>query len=108
MKRIVAWLQSVKWVAWVVLAVVIAVGLLILRFGFRSPSWPGGTTPGTPGPLVPPEVQARVEKAEEQALEARVRASATAAAQTTELAEIGKIPDGRERRQRLAAMLSRM
>ena len=108
MKRIVAWLQSVKWVAWVVVAAAVAVGVLILRYSFRAPPKPGTTGAGTGEPLVPPEVQARVEQAEEQALIARVQATATATTQVGELDAIGKIPDGKVRRQRLAAMLGRL
>lgn len=92
-----------KWVAWIVFAAVVAVLVLVLRRLFSSPS--DKDRARYTMPAVPSAVQQRVEHAEEQAQVARVQASVHAEAKKEELQQIQQIPNGTERRRRLADML---
>lgn len=113
MKTFLAWVARFRWVAWIVLAAVIAIGVLLIRRLFAGTN----DRQKFQMPAVPPEVQRQVEKAEERALVARVEAHTLAEAKKQELVEIVKIPDGpmpdgqdggKERRKRLAALLQNL
>jgi hypothetical protein len=56
-------------------------------------------------PEIPKALREKVAIAEEEALVARVEARVEAAKEVEKLQEVAKIPDGAERRKRLAAML---
>ncbi len=93
-----------KWLLWTVLAFGVAVVTWLLRSLFS------GHTPEGPTklPTIPAKLQAKVDKAEEEALKARVEATVTAVEDKKELEEIAKIPDGKERRKRLADKLRQL
>lgn len=103
MKDIAAFFARFRWALWVVLAVGAAVLLWALSrlFDPRNPEEPVFRLPE-----VPQALKERVQKAEEDALVARVRASATAESQRAEVQTIMQIEDGAERRRRLAAHLA--
>jgi hypothetical protein len=101
MKKLVAWVKSIKWLAYAVLAVSFGVLLLILRNLFFGPKPKGPERL----PDVPPKLREKVEKAEEAALRAKVEANVTAEAEKKAVEEILKIDDGKERRRRLAEKL---
>lgn len=108
MKTVLAWIQRFRWVAWVVLAAVIAAGTLILRRMFAGPPSPEEQRRFAM-PAVPEAVARQVARAEERASVSRIQASAQAEAKKEELQQVLQIPDGddggKARRARLAAML---
>ena len=71
MQWLISKIKSVKWLGWVVLAGAVAVLTLVVRGLFAGPK-----TPGKRLPEVPEKLKAKVEKAEEDALIARVKAKA--------------------------------
>ena len=105
MNTVLAWLKSVKWVAYVILAVGVGILLLVLRNLFAG-SKPTGTNSRLPD--VPPALQAKVDQVEEEALQAKATAKATTDAQVQQIKTISQIPDGAERRKQLAQMLQNM
>jgi hypothetical protein len=94
------WKQA-SWVLWALVALTFAVVVWTLRGLFHGPANVGPTRL----PLVPEKLQAKVDKAEEEALKAKVEATVKAEEAKHALEEIGKIPDGAERRRRLAERL---
>jgi len=60
----------------------------------------------TPTTEALPALRQKVERAEEESLIARTRASAVAEEHHRAIEDIAKVPDGKERRARLAALLS--
>jgi hypothetical protein len=101
---VIGWLKkfwtSSKWVAWVVIAVAVVVVLWLARTLFtRNPYAP------TKLPEVPDALKKKVQKAEEDALIARVKANAEADAAKKILDTAAEIDDGEERRKRLAEAL---
>lgn len=96
--------KHLKWIVWTVIAVATTFLAIIFK-GFEvAPKGPGSKkTPSLP-PL-PDKVKKRVQKAEEEALVARVQAKAKEASSIQEIAEIKQIPDDVERRKRLAKMM---
>jgi hypothetical protein len=101
MTVLLTWLKTAKWVLYLVLAIAAGILLFSLRKLFVIPRPTGPTRL----PDVPPALQAKVEKAQEEALKAKVEARVTADADKQELVEILKIDDGVERRKRLADKL---
>jgi len=96
-------LARMQWWAWALLGVLLAAGIFFLKLISSRPKEP---LPSVYTP--PPEIQARVEKAEETALRARVEARVTAEHQRQELEHVAKIPEGALRRKRLAELLRRL
>lgn len=101
MSKVLAYLKQAKWILWVVLAAGFAVVVILVRRLFSGPPSTGPTSL----PTVPPALQAKVEKAEEEALKARIEATVHADEDRKEIEEISKIPDGKERRKRLSDKL---
>ena len=97
-----AWLSRFRWALWAFLGVALAAGLWALRRLTLSPAELATSATG-PDPLAP--IQEKVTRAEEQALVARVQATAKADADRDRLAETMKVEDGAERRRRLAEHL---
>jgi hypothetical protein len=103
MKTVVAFLKSMKWVAWIILALGVGILFWFLRGLFDGPGPTGKGEDGSYLPPVPKKVQDKVDKAEEDALTTKAGNKATTDAERGELDVIRKIPDGKERRKRLAA-----
>lgn len=107
MATVRAWIARFQWVGWIVLAAVIAIFTLVLRRMFAGTS--DKDRERFQMPAVPPEVQQRVQMAEERATVARIQASTQADTKKEELQQVMQIPDGQdggaERRKRLAALL---
>lgn len=101
MTRIRALWKRTAWVLWVILAFTFAVLVWVVRGLFNGPKHAGPSRL----PPVPEKLQAKVDQAEEEALKARVEATAKAEEDKRDLEEIGKISDGAERRKRLAEKL---
>lgn len=102
-----AWVASARWYLLAAISAVLALFVLFLRITKRTPpELPAGQ--GTALPEVPRPLQDKVRAAEEQALVARVQATAQAEAHREALVEIAKVDDGAERRRRLAAMLQNL
>jgi uncharacterized membrane protein YdfJ with MMPL/SSD domain len=101
MTSLLIWLKSAKWVLYLILAVAAGILLLTLRKMFVIPRPIGPNRL----PDVPPALQAKVEKAQEEALKAKVAAKVTADTDKQELTQILQIDDGVERRKRLAEKL---
>jgi anti-sigma-K factor RskA len=101
--KIRAWLTKGSWALWVALSGVVVVLAFVLRRAFeqRAPEEPVFQLPA-----VPPKLQQKVEAAQEQALVARVQATAQAEGQKQQLAQVMAIDDGAERRRRLADLLT--
>ena len=96
-----AFLKKTKWVAWAVVGFVAVVVIWTLRGLFNGPRHAGPTVL----PPVPEKLREKVDKAEEEALKAKVEATVKAEEAKEELAEIATISDGAERRKRLAERL---
>lgn len=94
--------KHLKWFALGALAIGAAVLTLLLRGVFVPKR--GAGRPSLP-PL-PEGLKEKVQKAEEEALVARVEARVKAEHEVKELEEVAKIDDGAERRKRLAEMLN--
>lgn len=107
MKTLKAWFKTWWWVFLLVgVGCVLLLGLIFGFFFGKKRTVKGTATEGTGWlPPVPPALQEKVDKAEEAALTARVEATVKAEAQIKQLEEVKKEPDGKVRRQRLAAML---
>lgn len=101
MKKLTAWLKSMKWVVYVVIATGLGILLLVLRNIFAGPKPKGPERL----PDVPPKLREKVAQVEEEALKAKIEAKVTAEAEKKEVEEILKIDDGKERRKRLAEKL---
>lgn len=104
MKKLIAWLKSAKWVAYTVIAAVVGVILLVLRFLFFGPK------PDRPGrlPDVPEKLKEKVEKVQEEALQAKVESKVKAESDKKEIEVIMQIDDGKVRREKLAAKLKNL
>lgn len=102
MSKLRAFFQTVSWKVWAVLAAIVAVGAWVAHRLFLSP--PERVEPPSTGVL--PAVQERVVRAEERALVAKAQAAATAQEHHDAIQEIAKVEDGKERRRRLAELLS--
>lgn len=96
--------KRMKWLLLAILALGVVVVTWVLRSLFGGPKAEGPSRL----PPVPPKLQEKVDKAEEEALKARVEAKVTAETDKKELEEIGKIADGKERRKRLADKLKQL
>lgn len=101
------WLKKIwtssKWIALVVIAVAVVVVLWLARTLFtRDPHAPARL------PEVPDALKKKVQKAEEDALIARVKANAEAEAAKKILDDAATIDDGEERRKRLAEALRQL
>jgi len=103
MSKIKAALKFSKYVALAVIGFAVLVGLWLMRTLFTA-------DPAAPAklPEVPKKLKEKVEKAEEAALVARVEARVEATEAKKLLDEAADIDDGKERRKRLADMLSRL
>ena len=100
----IAWLKSAKWVVYLVLATIVGVLALTLRKLFVIPRPEGPTRL----PDIPPALRAKVEKAQEEAIKAKIEAKVTAEADKKDIVEILQIDDGIERRKRLADKLRQL
>ena len=95
-------LKNLKWIGLVVLSIVAAIVVAILRPRSPLPPKGGEAIPPPPRPL-----QDAVDRAEEAALVAKVKAKVEADNTTEALTEISKIDNGAERRKALAALLKK-
>lgn len=102
MKWVKATYARFKYVVWAIGGVVVVIFAALLKNIVVPPRKPGKKIAL---PEIPPVVQAKVDKAHEEALVARVEARVEAEAEVVKLEEVAKIDDGAERRKRLAAML---
>jgi hypothetical protein len=112
MKKIRAWLKTWWWVLLLIgLGCLVALGV-IFGFFFGKPSKRGESAMPIKYdgwlPRVADKTREKVEEAETKALESRVEATVKAEEQVKQLEEIKKVPEGRERRRRLAAMLKNL
>lgn len=96
------WLRTVKWWAWAAVGALLSVGAWILTRLFLAPH----EVEARPPAEAVVRAQANTAAAEEAALAARVEARTEAEAHRTTLTQIAAIPDGAERRRRLADMLT--
>lgn len=103
MTKLKAVWKRASWLLWAFVALTFAVVVWTLRGLFNGPKHAGPTRL----PPVPEKLRAKVDKAEEEALKAKVEATVKAEEAKHELEEIGKITDGAERRKRLAERLKR-
>jgi hypothetical protein len=103
MKWLKAQYTRYRYWVWVAAAVAVAILLFVLR-GLVVGSGKGKISL----PEIPEALKAKVAKAEEEALVARVEARVTAEQEVKELEEVAKIDDGVERRKRLAKMLENL
>ena len=101
MKSVVAWFQTSKWVLYLVASVILMILGMVLASLFHTPD-PSGTSRL---PEVPKPLQQKVEKAEEQALVAKVEAKVKSDTDRARLAEAQAVPEGAARRAALAAVL---
>lgn len=103
MKWLTAMFKQTKWVVWAVIATAAVVALWLLRTLFTA-------DPEAPArlPEVPPKLKAKVAKAEEDALVARVEARVEAEKAKAILDEAASADDDKERRKRLAEALRRL
>lgn len=104
MKSVVAWVKTSKWVLYLVAAGILLVLGAVLYSLFHSPQ---DRDPSKPSrlPEVPKPLLEKVEKAEEEALVAKVEARVKSDTDRTKLAEAQAIADGKARRAALAAVL---
>jgi len=104
MKTIIAWIKSVKYLAWGLLAVGVVVAIWLIRTLFSGPK------PSGPArlPEVPPALQKKVEATEEAATKAKLEVKIKSDADRAELVRTMQIQDGAERRKRLAELLRRL
>jgi len=93
--------KSAKWVFWLILISALSVLFSLIRSFFSRSHVPRKNLPD-----VSERLKAKVEKVEEDALIARVRARVEAEKAEKRLEEIAKVDDGIERRKRLAEYLS--
>jgi hypothetical protein len=106
MKSVVAWFKTSKWALYAAASVILMILGMVLYSLFHSPQ---DNTPGSGRlPEVPKPLQAKVEKAEEQALVAKVEAKVKSDTDRAKLAEAQAVPDGKARRAALAAVLRRL
>lgn len=94
-----------KYAKWAALGLLVLLGWIVwVWLRPKQPVLKDGepAIPPAPAPLVE-----AFEKAHEEALVARAKASAATEARQEQLQEISKIDDGKERRKRLAAMLKK-
>lgn len=105
MTALKVWWAKSRWAVWALIGLITVIMLAVLKSLFFG----GKPKPGQvaePGlPPVPKALQEKVNKAEEDALKARVFATVKASEEKAQLAEVLKIDDGAERRKRLAEML---
>jgi hypothetical protein len=99
------WEKS-KWIILSVGAVIIGVLAFMLRGMFVTEPPEGPKQDVLPD--VATKLMARVQQVEEEAIATRIRAQVQAEDKQVELIEIAAIPDGVERRKRLAEMLRRL
>jgi hypothetical protein len=94
-------LAKARWALWAAIGLAAVVGLWAVRNLFSGKPHAGPSFL----PPVPPKLQAKVDKVEEEALKAKVEAAVRAEESKKVLEEIAAIPDGAERRKRLAEKL---
>jgi len=100
MKTLAAMFKKVRWLSWAILGFAVVVVLWVVRGLFA------GRKPGAVGlPEVPDKLKAKVQKAEEEALVARVEATVEAEQSKKVLDDVAAIEDGAERRRRLAEFI---
>jgi len=99
-----AWWAKSRWALWVVIGFITSIVLTVLWSLFFS-GRPKIVTAGVETSPVVRAIQARVDRAEEDGLRARVEATAVAGERKKRLDEVMLLTDGVERRKRLAAML---
>jgi len=99
------WKKS-KWIILSVGAAVVGVLAFLLR-GMLVKEFPEGPKQDVL-PSVATKLMERVQRVEEEAIATRIRAQVQAEDKQVELIEIAAIPDGVERRKRLAEMLRRL
>jgi hypothetical protein len=107
-KRIVAWLQTAKWIVYLVGIGAVLVLFLILR---RFLSSKGPTAPNADGswlPEVSRSLQEQVKKAEESSVKSRIEARVTAEKDKAALERVLQIEESDRRREELAALLNRL
>jgi len=104
MTALKVWWAKSRWAVWAIIGLIAVIMLAVLKsLFFGGKPKVGEADAGLPP--VPKALQAKVDKAEEDGLKARVEAVAVAGEQKKQLDEVMKIDDGAERRKRLAAML---
>jgi len=103
---LVVFLERFKWVLLTVGAAFVASLAFLLR-GMLVKEFPEGPKQDVL-PAVATKLMERVQRVEEEAIAARIRAQVQAEDKQVELIEIAAIPDGVERRKRLAEMLRRL
>lgn len=102
MKTLWAWILKTKWVVILVLGVVLTLLAWVVYALFHTPQ-PGGPTRL---PEVPKPLQAATDRAWEQASVKKAEVKAKTDVQVQTLTTITKIPEGVERRKRLAEFLT--
>lgn len=102
MKKFFAWVKTLKWILWVVLAVAVAVVAWTLRSLFAGPKVPKTEGQNSYLPPVPAPIQVAVDQAHEDALVAKVESKVKTEEKKKELEVILATPDVRARRKRLA------
>lgn len=96
--------KQTKWVLYLVVAVIVGFG-----FAMVAPFLSGRKRGGGEGlPRLPEAMQRKLDQVHEEALAAKVEAKVKADSDRIELAAIGDIEDGRERRRQLAEKLKQL
>lgn len=103
MLKIKEWFAKSRWALWALLGVVVVVLLVVLR-NFLDPKG-AEKNPGLPP--VPKALQDKIDLAIEDGLKARVTATVRAEEEKKHVDEVMAIPDGAERRKRLAELANK-